>query len=303
MHKRTAENLKGLKAWYLENHHCVPDNLSPEYVVAHAAWRKSRGRGPSLPYRKEKNPRKALALALKVLHSLDPRPGDDLKISIAPRLVIRTRLLGSNETTSSKLHGNTITAKLGDSVDDIVNFYRDELERRHEAWINSPEGQQKLADKAEKLRTDQAKVDELVAKLPELDFTDIDGLIDWLYELYNHHKVGVNCPWELVVTTFTSHDFRPGMNCNEDFDGEDRTNFAGYLIGIALGGLICSIHAIHQMYKYRMDDWRAKFPKPEIAATEIVEASEVAKIAAAVETEEAQVDEAETPPTVNLDVN
>jgi len=38
-----------------------------EYVVSHAKWQRSRGRNPSEPYRGEKNPRKALALALQVM--------------------------------------------------------------------------------------------------------------------------------------------------------------------------------------------------------------------------------------------
>ncbi len=34
-----------------------------EYVVAHGKWKKSRGRNPSLPFGKIKNPLKALAAA------------------------------------------------------------------------------------------------------------------------------------------------------------------------------------------------------------------------------------------------
>jgi len=38
--------------------------FSAEYVVAHAKWKKSRGRQPSMSYKGERNPHKALALAL-----------------------------------------------------------------------------------------------------------------------------------------------------------------------------------------------------------------------------------------------
>lgn len=38
---------------------------TPEYVVAHAAWQKARGRGPSESYKGITNPRHALALARK----------------------------------------------------------------------------------------------------------------------------------------------------------------------------------------------------------------------------------------------
>ena len=42
------------------------DPQSPEYVIAHAVYKQGRGRGrrPSLSYKGEKNPQKALLLAL-----------------------------------------------------------------------------------------------------------------------------------------------------------------------------------------------------------------------------------------------
>lgn len=36
---------------------------SAEYVVKHAAWRRSKGKGPTQPFGRELNPRKALVLA------------------------------------------------------------------------------------------------------------------------------------------------------------------------------------------------------------------------------------------------
>jgi hypothetical protein len=42
---------------------------SAAFVVAHAQWKKSRGRGPSMSYLGIKNPRKALALALKEINT------------------------------------------------------------------------------------------------------------------------------------------------------------------------------------------------------------------------------------------
>lgn len=39
-------------------------NGSPEQVVAHAAWRRSRGKGPSMPYGNIRRPGEALRAAL-----------------------------------------------------------------------------------------------------------------------------------------------------------------------------------------------------------------------------------------------
>lgn len=40
---------------------------SAEQVIAHAAWQRSRGRNPSMPFITQRNPRKALALANSVV--------------------------------------------------------------------------------------------------------------------------------------------------------------------------------------------------------------------------------------------
>lgn len=40
---------------------------SPQLVVAHAKWRHGRGKRPSMTYRGERNPAKALQLALRDL--------------------------------------------------------------------------------------------------------------------------------------------------------------------------------------------------------------------------------------------
>lgn len=49
------------------------DRGSAAYVVAHARWRRSRGRGPSMSYLTERNPRKALASAQAILVKIGRR--------------------------------------------------------------------------------------------------------------------------------------------------------------------------------------------------------------------------------------
>jgi hypothetical protein len=47
---------------------CRYDHDTPEYVVLHGQWARSRGRNPSTEFLGEKNPRRALALAARLAH-------------------------------------------------------------------------------------------------------------------------------------------------------------------------------------------------------------------------------------------
>lgn len=64
------------------------------YVILHGQWRQSRGRNPSATFSGERNPKKALRLAIEALHSSEPgnifcmtkSPGDAVMESIIRRL-------------------------------------------------------------------------------------------------------------------------------------------------------------------------------------------------------------------------
>jgi len=59
---------------------------TPEYVVAHAAWQKARGRGPSESYKGITNPQQALALARK---EMPRRPVPDKQNKHQPFRIVK----------------------------------------------------------------------------------------------------------------------------------------------------------------------------------------------------------------------
>ncbi|MCA9364893.1 MAG: hypothetical protein KC736_03310 [Candidatus Moranbacteria bacterium] len=57
-------------------------NREREYIVAHGYWQRQRGRNPSLPYKGEKNPKKALKMALKESVCYEALVGDTLERTV-----------------------------------------------------------------------------------------------------------------------------------------------------------------------------------------------------------------------------
>lgn len=98
---------------------------TPERVVAHAAWQRSRGRQPSMFFMNEANPRKALALAIKAILR-DAWKWGRMITTMAEVMVLIIKATGRSCTTT--FNNIRISAKPGDSPDHIVEFYRTEWE-------------------------------------------------------------------------------------------------------------------------------------------------------------------------------
>lgn len=230
-----------------------------EYVVAHAKWQKSRGRNPSESYKSNGNPRQALALALEELHRYEPMAGENVSYTVE-RMVKIVNLTG--DQCIADFNDIHLIVNPDDKYDDIVGFFRQECERRSVEYRESPAGKRAEREADERRQAAQTKLDQLMTQLSTLDFGDLTALVNWFDELQDpSDHIGVNLPWQQIVETFAQHGFTPGMNCGENFDEEDEANFAGYLIGQALDGLSCEVHAIYQIYCKFAEDWRTKFGK------------------------------------------
>lgn len=230
-----------------------------EYIVAHAKWQRSRSRNPSESYKDKTNAREALALALEELSRYEPMAGENVSYT-AVRLIKIVDLTG--QPCTAYFNDIKLVASTGDKSDNIVGFFHQECERRSVEYRESPAGKRAEREAEERRQAAQAKLDQLMTQLPTLDFGNLTTLVNWLDELQDpSDHIGVNRPWQQIVETFVQHGFTPGMNCGENFDEEDEANFAGYLIGQALSGLACEVHAIHQVYCKFAEDWRTKFGK------------------------------------------
>lgn len=166
----------------------------------------------------------------------------------------------TNEMVTASFNDIQLTANPGDNAENIVKFYSEESTRRAETYRNSPEGKQAVVEAEERKQVAQSKLDKAMTELSVLNFSDLTAVINWLEKVRDPSDyVGVVTPHEQIVATFRKHGFEPGANCGENFNGEDKENFAGWLIGQALDGLAGSVHAIHQVFHKFADDWRGKF--------------------------------------------
>jgi len=161
-----------------------------------------------------------------------------------------------------------LTAKPSvDTADNIVKFYQKESSRRAEEYRKSPEGQRAAQEAKERQQQLQAQMDEAMVELPGLDFSDYNTVITWFEKIRDaSDHIGVNVPHKQIVATFRQHGYKPGVNTDKDFNGEDKENFARYLIGqalkqlqgVSLGGGP-KFHAIHHIFHNFATDWRKKF--------------------------------------------
>lgn len=222
----------------------------------HARWQRSRGRNESESYRSERNPRKAVALALKDLESYEPMPGEFIGVS-AINMVGRAKLTGK----PCKAHFNEIPVEAVSGVDPayIVATYKAESHRQAIAYNESPEGKKAVRDAKRRKDELQHQADAAMEMLGELDFSSLSAIIGWFKEIRDpSDHVGVNIPSENIVREFERHGYHAGVNCGDEFDSENPDNIARWLIGQALEGLK-EYGSIHQVFHKFASEWQKKF--------------------------------------------
>lgn len=170
---------------------------SAEYVIAHALWRKSRGRPhPTMSYRGERNPRKALVLAIKM--SADKQFEDVLVGGVSEGSFTREDgwSFGIQEEWDvpvktgdvARFYGRGIGSPVrGLDINGIQCFYRTEEDQRAEAVRQAEEYKAKQKAEFEK---NKASLDEKYQNLPEVFQRRIDKFrtnnpdFRWKYESY-----------------------------------------------------------------------------------------------------------------------
>lgn len=151
-----------------------------------------------------------------------------------------------------------ITVECGETADIILARYKSECAGRAEAYRKSPEGIASATSAKERTASLQQAADCLMAALPNLDFSDESGVLDWLCALQApSDHIGVSINKNAVLIEFAKHGLQPNVNCGPDFDANDRRNFFEWLVGQALDGL--ATVAIHGLIHKFADDWRRAF--------------------------------------------
>lgn len=232
------------------------------YVVAHAKWQRSRGRGPSVSFLGEKNTRKALQKAIEALKTYEAMAGYHVGYA-ARNMVFIADLIGEAVTTD--FNGIEIKVLPGDNAEAIVEFFKAQSKRRYEEWLASPAGKRYLREQeAERQKQERIGKYCLGYLRVGLDFSNLNAVIAW-FEAYQEPSdhVGVDVPYETIIKTFRENGFEPDVNCKDNFDGEDKENFARWIIGQGLSCLASEAHAIHSIIDRFAKEWREKFGEKE----------------------------------------
>ncbi len=155
----------------------------------------------------------------------------------------------NDETYTGDFGGITLVANPGDTSESVeVQWWR-QSDAKSEAYRNSPEGERAAR---------QAAINELMRRFETLDYEDLDQLVQFFDDMAEpSDHIGTSDRWR-IVDAFAEHGLVASMNSRDKFDGEDRENYAKYLIGQALGslsflGLIMSPYSVHAA------QWRDKF--------------------------------------------
>jgi len=163
-------------------------------------------------------------------------------------------------SVTAKFNDIELTATEDSTVEDIVSGFHIKIAEDAEKYRTSPKGKRAARESEERKEEAQRKADALMEQLPNLDFANQEAVLDWICEFQGpSDHIGVVKNQGEVLKIFAEHGYQPGVNTGEAFNGEDRDNFARYIIGKALDGLRCDTGAIHQVIHKFTDDWKKKF--------------------------------------------
>lgn len=191
---------------------------TPEYVLAHAQWRKSRGRKPSMSLGNVRDPRKALKAACRHLPSRQTMLERLLRVSSEPHLVqhFYPRLLSNAGTTKQPL-GVIMLLELAiiDYTEGIPVMYR-VMHTRMESliWalvIDEDARQETLQQYREIRELEQAATQEKASLAPPRpQLTDVEAL-----ELFGHaQRIG-----EIILSFYSPNAGSSDKPWGEDLRG------------------------------------------------------------------------------------
>lgn len=188
------------------------------------------------------------------MHTIKLFAGDHISAA-ATRLAAAATDHGEATMTFNDI---VLTAKSGDAARAIEDAYDKACNARHEAYVNSPEGQAHAKKRDAEIAQLQEKHDCLLRDLASLDFTDDVAVLDWLCAMQPaSDHVGVVVRKADIIAAFKAAGFESNVNVGANYREDDRENSFRYLVGQGLGTLqACAIHGILHDFVKR---WKERF--------------------------------------------
>lgn len=121
---------------------------------------------------------------------------------------------------------------------EIVDHYHATLDARHKEWVSSAEGKAYEARRQEEFASQLEKVRALEAQLPAI-VDDRDALVAWVgaFGEVNDH-VDIKIDRNGILGLLNGAGYQANDCVGDKFDGENKDNFARWLIGQAMDGLL-----------------------------------------------------------------
>ena len=230
--------------------------ITPEYIVAHAKWRKSRGRRrPSLPYGKERNPEEALKVAFCELSFINPSCISSLEPFVY-HITKVAKLTARNVSTHFVDLKFSVTPNSDPSG--VYQQLKTEMKIKHNAYLDSPEHLEYLKEERDRIKNNNIIIFGLMMELEELDFTNHENIINWFCRLQGpSDNYCVTIPWEEIILKFYQKGYYSNVYTKQRIHNKE--THARYLIGQALLCLTHPIHSISQVINQKANDWNHIF--------------------------------------------
>jgi len=162
------------------------------------------------------------------MRTIDLLAGTDIRDAAA--------LLVASAPACADFNGIRIRARFATTNPrDIVAMYWRLSDERSYVYQCSPEGRRAADESKRDVAAKQATVDRMMLVLP--DFDNVPAVLAWVDEFTSAaDRVGVMFNRSVIVDAFKAGGWPPGINCGDDFDGDDARNFAGRIVGQVLDG-------------------------------------------------------------------
>jgi hypothetical protein len=190
----------------------------------------------------------------------EPGIGESIDIAAKKLLSMIVMLENPDDILQMDFNGIILQAQISDTPQSIVERYDQACRKRSEDYAASPEGIAAKAKREQDIRNKQAVIDAGMVELETIDFSNLEAVIDWFDKMADaSDDTGVRVDGKRIIEIFTSHGFQINANTYDKFDGNDKANFAGYVVGQALDMLDHANSIDSGMTSNFIPKWRAKF--------------------------------------------
>lgn len=145
------------------------------------------------------------------------------------------------------------------NVESIVNDYNVGFQKNVEEYKKTNEYKERKIQREEEIKQLQLEADEKIEEFKNMDKTDELTLLQWLSDFQRYSdRIGIHTDSQFILDELKALGYTSRMNCGNSFNGKDKDNFTGYIVGQCISCLE-RVGAIHQVVCNFVDNWKKEF--------------------------------------------